>query len=272
MSSIKRIYLACRAAVAELGLSNYFISSGILIGMTVLGVFVNQDSDSGMVSALRKEYVFWDPETIITQIAIAGWVSGLIVSGTLYNRWYKEENQAVRTLSLPLSHGERFAAMLSLYLIYVPLVCLITPLLLAIAVYPFISSTIMLPAPIYLWEALAIGWLAHAATCIFWLFPSIAYGKRVAFALIGMIAIAILYSNLTHTNISTVASVPHIATAMMGQDVVGLSNQSCQLGDSPRAVVKVSFETKGNLYVIVQLILASLMLAAAGIALTRKNV
>jgi hypothetical protein len=37
-------------------------------------------------------------------------------------------------------------------------------------------------------------------------------------------------------------------------------------------VVKVSFETKGNLYVTVQLILASLMLAAAGIALTRKNV
>ncbi|TXF91691.1 hypothetical protein FUA23_00465 [Neolewinella aurantiaca] len=271
MSSLKRIYLACRVAIAELNLRNYLLSVSILIGSFILGLLVNNDSNNGVISVLRKEYLFWDPQTLNITIAIAGWISGLIISGTLYNNWFKEENQTIRTLTLPLSNAERFAAMTLLYFVYAPLTTLLPPLLLTMAACMMAPEAFILPAPVYLWEALIIGWLAHAATCIAWLFPSIAYGKKVGFVLVGIIGAVILYLNLTYSTISDVANIPYTATAMLDQSVVGLSDQSFQLSEAPRTTVRVAYDPDQSLYPFAQLVFALMMLAAAYFALTRKT-
>jgi hypothetical protein len=270
MSSIKRIYLACRAAIAEAGPLTYFLGIGIVALMLTFLTVVNQDND-GITSLLKSEFAFWDPVTIISILVLSGCIAGLIVCDGFYNRWLREENQAVRTLSLPLSHGERFAAMLILHLVFVPLVCLVLPMVLVFLLSPLAPSSLMLPSTVYLWKAIGLGFLAHTAICTLWFQPFFAFGKKGAYVLFAMIGLLVFYIYQTHGEISETIDLPYVASAAQEADVAGLIRYQPQMTSTQGEVIKVDYSPSETIYYIVQTLFLLLMLAAGGLALTKTT-
>lgn len=270
MNSLKRIYLACRAAVAELNPLMYLLAVGILIGLATLTLFMNVDSDRDG-SQLLREFSFWDPASIISLITSTGWIAGLIVCGTIHNRWFKEENHAVRTLSLPLSNGERFATMLLLYLGFVPLVCFGLPLLLVFLLYPLAPDVMLLPATAYLWKALLVGFLVHAAATAFWFQPFLVFRNKVFFVIVAMVGLVIFYIINTHGSIAETLQVPYTSSATQNSQVVGMASYELLENSTKSETIEVKYSPDESVYYIIQSFFLLLMLVTGGLALTKKT-
>jgi hypothetical protein len=269
MDSLKRIYLACRAAIAELGWLSYAWSLFILAGITTFLFLVNQDTDR-FAGQLVNSYHRWDPEAMIGMLVVAGWIGGLILSSTIQNKFFKEENQAVRTLSLPLSNAERFATMMVLHLLFVPLLCFGIPLLFVFGCYPLLPAAVLLPAPVYLWLTLLIGWLAHSATTLLWFFPSVAMPKKIGFFILGGVATIIFYLNVTRNNLSDQIIVSHDISAPLAPDVYGLTDYEFHAPDRKLDSIEIGYEQNDSLVYVAGL--SFLLLAvASGLAVTQKT-
>lgn len=270
MNSIKRIYLACRAAIAESGPLTYVLGFVIIALIATFIFFVSKDKDS-IDSLLKSEFSFWNPDTIINTIVVGGWVASLIVCDGFYKRWFKEENQAVRTLTLPLSNGERIITLLLLYLVFVPLVCFVLPFLLISLLTLLAPDFLMLPSITYLWNALGIGFLANAAVCALWLQPSFAFGKKGGYVILAIIALGIFYISRTHGNVSETLNLPYVTSMAQEPGVVGLTHYEPIMTASKGEIIKIDYPEDETAYTAIQAIFILLMLTAGGLALTQKN-
>lgn len=269
MNSIKRIYLACRAAIAETGPITYVLGTLIIVLIFAFILFVSQDKDS-TDSLLKSEFSFWNPDTIVNTIVGGGWIACLFVCDGFSKNWLKEENQAIRTLSLPLSNGERLAAMLLIYLVFAPLVCFVVPLLL-ISLLTFIAPDfLLLPSPGYLWSALSIGFIANAAICALWFQPSFAFGKKGGLVVTVIIALAIFYTSRTHGSVSETFDLPYVASAAQEANVAGLTKYEPRVTKDGE-FIKVDYPEDESNYTGILAASLLVMLVAGGIALTKKT-
>lgn len=269
MDSPKRIYFACRAAVAELNGLAFAWSVIIFVSILAFTVLVSGEIDR-TGGQFQSAFQLWTPLEIIGIIAVAGWLGGLIMGGTIHNRFFKEENQAVRTLSLPLSNAERFASMLVLQLLFVPLICLGLPLLVTFLGYLVAPDYLFLPDPVYLWLALPFGWLAHTTTTLLWFFPTTTMPKKVGFLILGGVLLTSFYLNWSYTNTTNQLAVSHQITAPLAPDVYGLSDYSFHDPDRKKDTVKVNFQE--NNYVVYPMVLSFLLIViASGMAITHKT-
>ncbi len=270
MTSIRRIYLAARAAVAEAGSLTYVLGFIIMSLATTFIFIVSQDNDTTN-SLLKARFSFWNPDTLINIIVLGGWITSLIICDGFSNRWFKEENQAVRTLSLPLSNGERLATILLLYLIFVPLVSFLLPFII-ICLLTFIAPDfLLLPSITYLWSALGFGFIANAAICAVWLHSSFAFGKRGGWLVFAIIGLGIFYISQTHGAISETVDIPYVASLAQEDGVAGLTRYEPNMTTTQQQVIKIKYENDETAYIAIQSVFLLIMLFAGGLALTKKT-
>ena len=270
MNTLNRIALTCRAAIAEIKPLAYFLPLLITSVITIFVVLVDDTQDNSK-SQLLSEFTQWDPATIIGLIVVGGWIGGLILCGEINSNWFKEENQAARTLSLPVSNGERFAALTVLYLLFVPLVSFGSLLLFTFLVYPLAPPEIFLPSTFYLWKALAIGWVLHALTCMLWFQPSVAFGKRGVLIFLAILGLITTYSVMTHGDVSDRLKVKYTSDVIEQTQAVGVAGFGILNDAAPSGIIRFNTPPQDNTHLIVQAALLFLLLAAAGIALTKKT-
>jgi len=268
MTSIKRVYRACRAIIAELALNTYFISTGILLVSTIMILYSSSDGNR-YDGVLGKIYFELDPELMASLVTGIGWLSATIISGTIVNKHFKEENRAIRYLSLPLSNGERFATLLLINWLFVSIVSFLPLVLLVFLTYFLRPDALLMPWPGYYVHWLLAGPLIHLITMAFWLFPTIAYVKKAWYAILGIIAVFSLYINSTRGKYSDFVDLEYTPTSFEATDVVGLSKYEFL----ERQITEVSFEVPDpqSLQLVFVAIVVVLMLVAAYIALTRKT-
>lgn len=269
MDSIKRIYRACRAAIAELALNTYFIAPGILLIVAISMIYSSGDSDSS-AGVLRNGYTVLDPELITSLITGIGWLAATIISGTIVNKYFKEENRGIHYFSMPLSPGERFAATLTVNWLFVSIVSFVPLILIAVLAYYLRPDHVLMASPFENAHWLAVGPLIHLVTMAFWLFPTVAYAKQAGYAVVGTIAAIIVYMTKTRGRYSDHIDLDHTATAFESTDVVGLSKYeflSTQVTKAGFAVPDPEVAQVSCLAIVVVL-----MIFAAYLAFTRKTV
>jgi len=230
MDSIKRIYRACRAIIAELAPNTYFI-----------------------------------PELMAALVTGIGWLSATIISGTIVNKHFKEENRAIRYLSLPLSNGERYATLLLINGIFVSIISFLPLVLVVILTYFLRPDSLLMPWPGYYAHMFLLG----PTTMAFWLFPTIAYANKAWYAIIGVMVAFGIYITNTRANYSDLIDLDYTPTAFEATDVVGLSKYQFL----EKQVTEVAFRVPDpeSLQLVFAAIVATLMLFSAYLALTRKT-
>jgi len=221
MDSLKRIHLACRAAVAALAPSTYFISTGILM-LCCISIRYTGGSEDNSKGVLRNAYLSLDPELVYNLITGCGWLAATIISGTIVKRYFKEENQGIHYLAMPLSNPERFATSLLMNWLFASIVSFLPLFLICLLGYYLSPDYVLMVSPLEHAEWLLIGPLLHLVTLSFWLFPSVAYGKKAGFVIVAGIIAFIIYLTNTRGRMSDRVSLKYDYSVFDANDVVGL--------------------------------------------------
>lgn len=254
--------------IAELALNTYFISAGILLSV-IATMYYSSGNNDRYAGVLGGRYFDLDPEVIVSIVTGIGWLAATIISGTIINKHFKEENRAIRYLSIPLSHGERFTSLLAINWLFVSIVSFLPLVLLVFLIYFIRPDALLMPWPGDYLHWFLLGPLIHLVTLAFWLFPTIAYAKKAGYAVVGIVVAFVLYMSNTRGDYSDVVDVPYSATVFESTDVVGLSKYKLL----EKQVTEVAFEVPDPQYLQIFFvsIVAILMLFSAYIALTRKT-
>jgi len=267
MESIKRIYLACRAQIAELTPSAYLISPASFTAVLLFGYYVN-GNNGRFDGVLGGRYMYLEPEALLSILIFVVWISSTIISGMILKDYWKEENKAVRYLSLPMSNTERFTSLMLINGIYASLAALIPVLLLVTAVYLFRPESLVMAPPTTVFPDIIAGPLLHIFLMGLWLFPSIALRKKVGYIIFALIAGGIFYMSRTRGIVSDRLDLEQSTALLDEPGVVGVYAIAAR---DDVNMVSYDIPTPDGVMTVVFLVVAILFFVAAYIALTRKT-
>lgn len=271
MNSLKRILAAVRAFIAELPTGHYLLGAIIaLIFLFILNGNGGIDS-SDYDGRLGKGYLMISRPIFLVIVGAAGFIGSAILSIDWMSRELKEENRALRLLSLPLSRTERTVAVLFMNWVYLPAITILPAFFTAMLSFWLGGETTLSPDLIYLWDIIPITWFAVILLSAFWLFPAIALPKRVVIATVAIVILLTTYLTLTRGEPQGAVSLMHETASFNTTDVVGLSKYNVLT--RAKTTTWFNFGTPNRLGITGLAAILSVMLlyASAIIGLNRKT-
>lgn len=274
MNALKRIYKTVMLMTVEMDAVAYCIAPGIMMVIIGLALLIGTSADVEITLIAGLFEVTTNTATAC--IAISSLISLSILTVNYIGRWVKEEGQASVFLALPLTNAERFLSVLAMAWLLLPILVFLPLLLMVFIVYAIHPETFILPPFINLLEVFPFLWVISIIISSFYLFPLLAYTKRIGLVVVAFFVIAPLYSALLRNdypaNYDQDVAIEN--TAFADQDVVGLSWEGPL--DSPEILKVVKYRTydqdeehPATPYVIFLVCLA--LTGAAWMGLNRKT-
>lgn len=271
MNSLQRILLASRAAIREMAVWHYALSSGIVCVILFFVSIVNQDKDAAG-GVLFNQYAILDANVLIGIIVFAGWLSATIICGSAFFKDFKEEDRGVRYFSLPVTNKERFASLLLVNWGFVSLISFGPPIIIAGCGWLLAPDYMLLPPPQYLLAAMLLGPLAHLLSSCYWMFSAIAYPKLGAVFIFGFVGLLVLYLLQTRGWYPEQIVIEHTTSAFNTMDVVGMMDYNFLREEATPEIIKYNALPGWNRpALLLSGLCFAFMLASAAMALKRKT-
>lgn len=185
MQSLTRIRLTLRAAIAELPRINYFITT--LIAFLGIGVLIYIHYNAGWPTQL----INISPGMIAVMLSTIGFFTAFALSASYYTKRLKEVNRAEAFLSVPVSNGERYATGLIYAWVFVPLITYGPLFVLTAMATQFTYGDYLLPALRHLPTVFGEALLIYVMVSTFWIFPAIAFPRRLVIVGIALIGVGV---------------------------------------------------------------------------------
>lgn len=270
MNSIHRIFAVVRAFVQEFSLITYFLGPIFFVGFSSFITIISQDQ-SNNDGQILSEYLHFGAHQFIPLMVVATVLAATIISLEFVSNELKTEQRGIRLLSLPVSQGERFGALLIIVWLVVPLIVIIPIFVLASMVVLLAPVGALLPDPSYLLSAIWIGWLAYIGLSLFWLTPALGFAKRAWIIFMIVLFGVGTYIAATRSNTEHSITFQHDLSALQDESVVGLSELSVLTDQTPRNELHYSIKDPFDLAPWSLIFIAALLLGSSFFALNHQK-
>lgn len=232
MNSLHRVFAIVKAFLQEFSLITYFLGPIFFIGFSAFTSIINQDQQNNR-GKLFNEYLHFSAHEFIPLMVFGAVLALTIISLEFVSNELKTENRGIRLLSLPVSQGERFGAILTIVWLVVPLIVIIPIFVIASTLSLLAPTSLLLPDPLYLLPAIGISWLLHLGLSLLWLSPAFGYAKRAWIIFMVVLFGLGTYVIATRNNTKSSISFQHDLSILQDESVVGLSKLNVLTDQTP---------------------------------------
>lgn len=271
MNSLKRILAAVRAFIAELPMGHYLLGAVIALVFMLIAYFNGNNTLIDHDGKLGEAYVFVSRMLFLIVVGTSGFIGCGILGIDWMSREFKEENRALRLLSLPLSPAERTAAVLFINWVYLPAITILPAFFTTIACSWLGGETTLSPDLIYVWDAIPITWFFVILQSAFWLFPAIAFPRRVVIVSVALVILLSTYLTLTRGDSLLSVDLTYETASFDATDVVGLSEYYSLTKEETSTVFSFSLPDRLGITGLAAILSVLLLYASAIIGLNRKT-
>ncbi|MEM1358231.1 MAG: hypothetical protein AAGF89_08540 [Bacteroidota bacterium] len=270
MNSLSRVFAVVKAFIQEFSLITYFLGTIFFIGFSAFSTIVNPDKDAGN-GQIFNSYLSFGAHEVIALMVAAAILATTVISLEFVSKELKTEDKGIRFLSLPVSQGERFGAILSIIWLVIPLAVIIPIFVLAATFSLLAPAGILLPDPVYLLPAISISWIAHIGLSLLWLAPAFGYAKRAWFIFMVVLFGIGSYVIYTRNNIQSHITFLHDFSLLQDTSVVGLSHLNVLTDQTPTKDVYFGIGDPFDTSPWTLILIAAFLLGAAYFALQHQK-